>query len=189
MRTCAWAFSTAWCRTPGLWRPSRARGHDVTKQPHAVRARIGYLSTTSGLPSRLTCREILKTFAGLYRIPTPADRIATVIEQHAITEFADRPVETLSTGMRQRLRIATVTLHKPPVLILDEPTLGLDVISAEALLSAVRATRDEGTTVIYSTHQLEDAARLCDRIGVLVDGDIRAVDTVAGLQSLGVNVS
>jgi len=155
-------------------------GFDVSEDAHAVRSRIGYLSTSSGLPGKLTCREVLRTFAGLYRIPSAAQRIEESIEQHAITPFADRAVEALSTGMRQRLRIATATLHEPPVLILDEPTLGLDVVSAEALLDAVRDARDSGVAVLYSTHQMEDAARLCDRIGVLIEGRLKAVDTVEG---------
>jgi len=155
-------------------------GVDVTEDTRSVRRQIGYLSTSSGLPDKLTCREVLQTFAGLYQIDSPAKRIEEAIERHAITPFAERAVEGLSTGMRQRLRIATATLHEPPVLILDEPTLGLDVVSAEALLDAVRAARDSGVAVLYSTHQMEDAARLCDRIGVLIDGQLKAVDTVDG---------
>ena len=158
-------------------------GLDVVRDAFSVRSRIGYLSTSSGLPSRLTCREILQTFAGLYRIPNPKARIAALVEQHAISAFIDRSVEALSTGMRQRLRIAAATIHEPPVLILDEPTLGLDVVSAEELLLAVREARDAGAAVIYSTHHMEDAARLCDRIGVLVQGQLRTIDTVDGLRA------
>ncbi len=168
-----------------LTRPSAGRawvaGHDVLEAPAQVRASIGYLSATSGLPPRLTCEEAVRTFAALQGVADPRGAAELAIRRHGIEEFADRFVEGLSTGMRQRLRVACAAVHEPPVLILDEPTAGLDVVAADALLQDIARARDGGAAVVFSTHVLREAERICDRIAVIESGLVRAVGTLEDL--------
>ncbi|MEQ1569363.1 MAG: ABC transporter ATP-binding protein [Myxococcota bacterium] len=158
---------------------ARVAGHDVVADPTGVRGSLGYLSASSGLPTRVTCREVLELFAGLHRVARPAEAVERAIGRFGITEFADRRIESLSTGMRQRVRIATAAIHQPPVLILDEPTAGLDVVSADRLLDSITEARARGTTVIFSTHVLREASRICDRIGIVDQGKLLAIGTPA----------
>jgi sodium transport system ATP-binding protein len=160
---------------------ARVAGHDVVTAAAQVRRNLGYLSTTSGLPSRLTVRECVELFARLHGVPAPIERATTTMRRLRVEPFADRFVEGLSTGMRQRLRIACATVHRPPALILDEPTAGLDLMATDDLLDEVAALGREGTAVLYSTHIMEEAARICDRIAILHEGRLRAVGTVAEL--------
>ena len=162
--------------TPPTAGTARVAGHDAR-----VRASIGYLSATSGLPPRLTCREAVRTFAALQRVRDPRQAAEAAIDRYGIAAFADRFFEGLSTGMRQRLRVACAAVHRPPVLILDEPTSGLDVVAADALLRDIGAARDDGAAVVFSTHVLREAERLCDRIAVIDEGVIRAVGTLEAL--------
>lgn len=148
-------------------------GMDAARSPHAVRRRIGYLSATSGLPARLTCREILTLFAELQEVEAVVPAVERAIATFDITDFADRYVTELSTGMRQRVRIAVATVHTPSLLILDEPTAGLDVVASRQLLDAIRAVRDAGATVLFSTHELGKAEQLCDEIAVIASGRLR----------------
>ncbi len=167
--------------TPPTAGRARVAGHDVVRQGDAVRRHLGYLSTTSGLPSRLTVRECVVLFARLHGLPAtvPGDTLA----RFRLDSFAERYVEALSTGMRQRLRIACATVHRPPVVILDEPTSGLDVISADELLDEVLALRASGTTAIYSTHLMEEAERICDRVAILHEGRIVALGAIPELKA------
>ena len=166
--------------TPPTSGTARVAGHDVRNAAMQVRRNLGYLSTTSGLPTRLTVRECLGLFAELHRLPSQAAFDA--IRRFHLEDFSDRFVEGLSTGMRQRLRIACAAIHRPPVLILDEPTAGLDLMSTDDLLNEVLALRNEGAAVLYSTHLMEEAERLCDQVAVLHEGRLCAVDTVAALK-------
>jgi sodium transport system ATP-binding protein len=152
-------------------------GHDAARHPERVRESLGYLSATSGLPGRLTCREVLWTFAVLQRMLKPHNVVEAALDRYGVRRFADRFVDGLSTGMRQRLRIACAAVHRPPVLILDEPTSGLDVVAADSLMSVIEDLKHEGAAVIFSTHVLPEAERLCDRIAVIYEGSILAVDT------------
>lgn len=167
--------------TPPTSGSAHIGGHDIVTAPAQVRQHLGYLSTTSGLPSRLTVRECLRLFAELHGLAASVGDAA--LPRFRLETFADRFTEGLSTGMRQRLRIACASVHRPPVLILDEPTAGLDLMSSDDLLAEVGALRDEGAAVLYSTHIMEEAERLCDRVAVLHEGRLRAVGTIAELQA------
>jgi sodium transport system ATP-binding protein len=156
-------------------------GFDVRTQAASVRGNLGYLSATSGLPGRLTCREVLRTFARLQGVEEPGRAVDDALHRFGVLPYADRFVEGLSTGMRQRVRIACAAIHRPSVLILDEPTSGLDIVSADNLLGVVERLRDHGTAVIYSTHILSEAERLCDRIAIIFDGRVLAVDRGSAL--------
>ena len=157
---------------------ARLCGHDVQTAPQQVRASLGYLSASSGLPTRVSCREVLALFAGLHRVDDVEGAVAQAIANFGISEFADRRIETLSTGMRQRVRIASAAIHEPPVLILDEPTAGLDLVASDRLLDSILEARDRGASVIFSTHILREAAKICDRIGVIDQGHIKAEGSV-----------
>jgi sodium transport system ATP-binding protein len=160
---------------------ARLCGHDIVQAPAQVRASLGYLSASSGLPTRVSCREVLELFAGLHRIKDAQGAVDRAIDNFGIGEFVDRRIETLSTGMRQRVRIATAAIHDPPVLILDEPTAGLDLAAADRLLASILEARNRGASVIFSTHILREAVRICDRIGIIDDGRLRAEGTVGAL--------
>ncbi len=157
-------------------------GHDVRIEPANVRASLGYLSASSGLPTRVSCREVLELFAGLQRVADSTAAVDRAIERFGIQDFADRRIETLSTGMRQRVRIAAAAVHEPPVLILDEPTAGLDIVASDRLLDSILEARSRGTSVIFSTHILREAVKICDRIGIMDHGQLKAEGTVDELK-------
>lgn len=161
---------------------ARVCGFDVVEQPGEVRRRVGYLSASSGLPTRVTCREVLALFAGLQHLPAAEHAVERAIERFGIEDFSEQRIETLSTGMRQRVRIACAAIHEPPVLVVDEPTAGLDVVASDRLLDSLLAARDRGTTVVFSTHVLREAERICDRIAIIDEGRLVRSGTVAELQ-------
>lgn len=150
-------------------------GHDVVRAPEAVRRALGYLSPDAGLPPRLTAREALRLFAALYDVRPAGPAIDRAVQQMGLSEFLGRRVDTLSTGMVQRLRIACSTLHEPRVLVLDEPTLGLDAVATRDLLATIGTARDAGAAVVLSTHMVDDAARVCDRVAIIDRGRLRAI--------------
>jgi heme ABC exporter ATP-binding subunit CcmA len=173
----------------GLLRPSSGRviinNADVTTQPEAVKRQIGYLTANTGLYARLTPREMLEYFATLYALePTQArQRIATLVEWLDMHEFLNLRCGALSTGQRQRTSIARALIADPPVLVLDEPTLGLDVLSNRLILSFIRGQAEAGKTVILSTHALDEIENMCARIGLMHNGRLIADDTLENLQT------
>lgn len=147
-------------------------GIDVTKNPREVRIRIGFLSGNTGLYARLTAREMVAYFGSLYglskaEIKTRIDKLFTLLDMH---DFADSRNEKLSTGMKQKVSIARSVLHDPPVMVFDEPTSGLDVMSSRSIVDFIRQCREDGKCVIFSTHIMSEATRLCDRIAVIHKG-------------------
>jgi sodium transport system ATP-binding protein len=162
---------------------ARVDGVDVTSDPLEVRRRIGYLSCSTGLYARLTVVETLDYFGRLHgmRRDQIERRIEELLSAFELSAVADRRCEALSTGQRQRVSIARAVLHDPPVLILDEPTTGLDVLAAGAMIDFIEARRAAGASVLFSTHVLSEAERLCDRIGVIHAGRLLDVGTFAEL--------
>ncbi|MBA2319570.1 MAG: ABC transporter ATP-binding protein [Deltaproteobacteria bacterium] len=160
----------------------RVAGHDVVREPARVRAQLGYLSNSTGVYGRLTVAEFLVYFARLQGVSGPAARAARMIDELALAEYANVRCDRLSTGNRQKVSIARALVHDPPVLILDEPTLGLDVIVAQTFLALVERAKAEGRCVLYSTHVMSEAERLCDRIGILHHGRLFACDTLEALR-------
>jgi ABC-2 type transport system ATP-binding protein len=167
-----------------LLEPSAGRamvlGHDVVRDARAIRRRMGaVLSGERSLYWKLTARENLEYFAALYHVP-PAEtrpRIDGVLEAVKLTDRADDYVEKFSTGMRQRLVLARALLPAPDLLLLDEPTVGLDPQAARDLRERVLGLRAEGRTVVLTTHYMEEADQLCDRIAIVDHGRIVALDT------------
>ena len=151
-----------------------------------MRQRLGFLTNTTGLYPRLTGRELLGYFARLHGLDARRGRrrASTRWRARSISApFFDRRCEALSTGERQRLSIARAVLHDPAVLILDEPTAGLDVLASRFLRDFVRAERDRGKAVVFSTHYLAEAELLCDRIGLLHRGRLLAEGTPPALRA------
>jgi sodium transport system ATP-binding protein len=163
----------------------RVSGLDVAAEPLAVRQRLGFLTNTTGLYPRLTGRELLRYFGRLHGLDREATaaRIAALAAALDLQPFFDRRCEVLSTGERQRLSIARAVLHDPAVLVLDEPTAGLDVLASRFLRDFVRAERDRGKAVVFSTHYLAEAELLCDRIGLLHRGRLLTAGTPAALRA------
>jgi len=164
---------------------ARVLGIDVVARPREVRARIGaMLSGERSLYWKLTARENLEYFAALYHVPPreTRERIDRALAGVKLTDRADDYVERYSTGMRQRLALARALLPDPPLIILDEPTVGLDPQAARDLRDRVRELQREGRTVLLTTHYMEEADQLCDRIAIIDHGRIVALGTPAALK-------
>jgi sodium transport system ATP-binding protein len=160
-------------------------GFDVVREPQRVRASIGFLATGTALYGRLTARETIAYFGRLNGLDEAVIRARTrqLADELGLHEFLDRRVEKFSTGMKQKTSIARTLVHDPAVLILDEPTLGLDVMAARAVVQFVCECRARGKTVIYSTHVMSEIEKLCDTIGIIHGGRLRAQGTLAGLRA------
>jgi sodium transport system ATP-binding protein len=163
---------------------ARVMGHGVDSEPEAVRRSLGFYSASTALYPRLTARETLEFFARINRYPSDrvAARVDQLIERFGIAEYAGARVEKLSSGMKQKVSIARTIAHDPPVLIFDEPTVGLDVMAAIEMQRVIRDLRDAGKTIIFSTHIMSEAEKLCDRIAIIHRGSILASDTLDGLR-------
>jgi ABC-2 type transport system ATP-binding protein len=164
---------------------ARVLGIDVRARPREIRARLGaMLSGERSLYWKLTGRENLEYFAALYHVPPRQTRarIDGVLAAVGLADRADDYVERYSTGMRQRLALARALLPDPPLLILDEPTVGLDPQAARDLRERVRELRRQGRTVLLTTHYMEEADQLCDRVAIIDHGRIVALDTPANLK-------
>src|SRR4051812_44567937 len=158
--------------------------HDLLREPEAVRRSIGFLSGTTGLYARLTPRETLRFFGGLYGLKGSAleSRVNDVLNLFSIESSADPPADRLSTGMKQRVGLARAVVHDPPVLILDEPTTGLDPVVSRTVEQAVRSLADAGKCVVFSTHMLWQAEEICDRVGIMAGGRALGVGTADELR-------
>ena len=163
----------------------RVLGVDPLERPRDVRARLGaMLSGERSLYWKLTGRENLEYFAALYHVP-PSEtkaRIANVLSAVKLADRADDYVERYSTGMRQRLALARALLPNPPLVVLDEPTVGLDPQASRDLRDRVRELKAQGRTVLLTTHYMEEADQLCDRVAIIDHGRIVALDTPAALK-------
>ncbi len=155
-------------------------GYDLLTEPEDVRRSIGFLTASTGLYGRLTPRETLRFFAALHG--WSGDRREAQVERtlglFQCTEYADRPNERLSTGMKQRVSLARAVVHDPPVLILDEPTTGLDPVVGRAVEESISGLAASGKCVLFSTHDLQQADALCARLGIIVRGQVVAEGTV-----------
>lgn len=159
-------------------------GFDVVKDANKVRRQIGFLSSETGLYDRFTPRETIKFFG---RINGMEDKIiekkmAEIFHNLDMEDFQDVRVHKLSTGMKQKLSIARCIIHDPPILILDEPTLGLDIITARTVTGYVKRFREQGKCIIYSTHLMREAERLCDVIAIIHQSNLIAQGTLEELK-------
>ncbi len=164
-------------------RPTSGRcwigGLPTQDQPEEARSHLGFLSGNTKLYGRLTVRELLGYFGSLYHMLDDriVERIAELSALLDMTSFLDRRCEELSTGQTQRVSIARVMMHDPPVLILDEPTLGLDIMTSRTILEFIANARARGRSIIFSTHYMTEAELLCDRVALIHAGTLLAIGT------------
>ena len=164
---------------------AQVAGFDIARQAHQVRRSIGFLSTQTALYGRLTAREFVEYFGRLNAVPQQelGPRIDQIFSRLDMNGFGDRRCDKLSTGQKQKTSIARTLVHDPPVMIFDEPTVGLDVLAQRSILEYVRECRERRKTVIFSTHVMSEAEKLCDRVGIIHAGRLVAEGTVAALKS------
>ncbi len=158
-------------------------GEDIVSNPDGARRMLGFLSGDTGLYGRLTAREMVEYFAKLYGIDTEnaSGRANELCQQLDMGDFWNRRCGKLSTGQRQKVNIARTVVHNPPVLILDEPTAGLDVLASRNIVQFIRSAQAQSKCVILSTHDMGEAERLCDRIGIIHNGRIATIGTKSEL--------
>lgn len=171
----------------GILAPTEGRakilGVDVREEPLTTKRQLGFLSGDTALYQRLTVREILQYFGALHLLDPAllAARIEAVSAELELGPFLDRKAQGLSSGQKQRANLARAFLTDPPVLILDEPTVGLDVVSGEFVIEAIRRARAAKKAVLFSTHIMSEVEALCDRVGLIVRGELRMLGTFEGL--------
>jgi sodium transport system ATP-binding protein len=163
---------------------ARVAGFDVVQDSLQVRKKLGFLTGGTGLYGRLTPREILKFFGRLHELPEEAiqARSEKLVDLFDMRTYQDSHCDRLSTGQKQRVNLARVLLHDPSVIILDEPTAGLDIISSKTILDFIRSAKEEGKSILFSTHYMTEAEILCDRVAIIHAGKILACDTIEGLK-------
>lgn len=159
-------------------------GLDVVRDAAKVRRQIGFLSSETGLYDRFTPRETILFFGRINRMEDKIieKRMAEIFQNLDMEDFQDVRVNKLSTGMKQKLSIARSIIHNPPVLILDEPTVGLDIITAKTVIEYVKRFRDQGKCIIYSTHIMREAEKLCNKIAVIHQGNLITQGTLKELK-------
>lgn len=158
-------------------------GFDVATQPAIIRHQIGFVSTNTAVYDRMTAWEMVEYFGRLYGLEADLlrARMESIFERMQMNEIRDLLGAKMSTGMKQKVSIARAMVHDPPVLIFDEATSGLDVLVARSLLKIVLELRDQGKCVIFSTHIMREAERLCDRIAIMHRGHILSEGTLPEL--------
>ncbi len=163
---------------------ARVAGYDVVRHRLALKREIGYMAEQPFLYDKLTGREFLRFVADVYRVPHAIRdrRIQDLLRTFELGNAADSLIETYSQGMRQKIALASVLVHEPKVLFLDEPTNGLDPRSARLVKDILRHICDRGATVFLTTHVLEIAEQMCDRVGILNEGELIALGTLDDLR-------
>lgn len=175
----------------GLLQPTagivKVAGYDVQLQPLLAKAASGYVPDTPNLYSKLSGRELLRFVGDLYALDDNRieRRIDELLNLFDLYQAGDDPIDSYSHGMQQKTALAAALMHDPRVLVLDEPTVGLDPRSARMIKDILRQMADRGAAVFLSTHILEIAERMCDRIGIINTGELIAVGTMDELRSLG----
>ena len=163
---------------------ARLAGFDAATQADQVRAHVGFLAASTALYGRLTAREMITYFGRLNGLADAVikERLNRLADELDMRDFLDRRCDKFSTGMKQKTSIARTLVHDPAVMIFDEPTLGLDVMTARSIVKFVRDCRNRGKTVIYSTHVMSEVEKICDVIGIIHDGRLVTEGTLAELQ-------
>jgi len=173
----------------GLLKPddgyAEVAGVRTLEDPDEVKACVGFVSTSAGLYQWLTPRELLLFYGDLYGVDprTAATQAEKLSHLFGLTEFLDRGCANLSTGQKQRVNLARALMHEPSVMLLDEPTRGLDIHGSKVIFDYVALLREQGKAVIVSTHRLDEAQRLCDRFGLLNQGKLHREGTIEELRA------
>jgi sodium transport system ATP-binding protein len=163
---------------------ARVAGHDVVRQPGLVRQHVGFLSATTGVYDRMTAREMVDYYGRLNGLSGEQLELRTkeLFDALGMHDIRDVRGSKMSTGQKQKVSIARALVHDPPVLILDEPTNGLDVLVQRSVLQQVRALRDRGKCVVYSTHIFREVEKLCDRVAIIHRGKVLDAGTLDELR-------
>jgi sodium transport system ATP-binding protein len=169
-------LSTVLRPTGGL---ATVAGYDVMTDPEGVRSHIGYMSASTGIYDRMTAWELVEYFGRLYGLKGDRlrERMEVIFGWLQMNDFRDVLGSKMSTGMRQKVSIARTVVHDPPVLIFDEPTSGLDVLVARAVLQKIAELRDQGKTILLSTHSMHEVEKLCERVAIIHKGRVQAEGT------------
>jgi sodium transport system ATP-binding protein len=163
---------------------ARVNGYDVVLQASQVRRQIGFMSANTAIYDRMTAWEMVEYFGRLHGLPAAdlTQRMEILFEKLKMNDIRDLLGAKMSTGMRQKVSIARAIVHDPPVLIFDEATAGLDILVARALLERVAELGENGKCIIFSTHIMREAEKLCDRLAIMYRGHILAEGTLAELR-------
>ncbi len=163
---------------------AQINGFDVETQPAEVRHEIGFVSNNTAVYDRMTAWEMVEYFGRLYGMPDDAlhQRMRLIFERLQMDNIRDVTGAKMSTGMKQKVSIARAIVHDPPVLVFDEATVGLDVLVARAMLQTVAQLRDQGKCIVFSTHIMREAERLCDQVAILYRGQMLANGTLEQLR-------
>lgn len=164
---------------------AKVAGYDIVQEPEKVKEKIGFLSSDTGLYNRLTAEETVTYFGRLNNIEEEAlkRKVADIFDTFDINEFKDRRIGKLSTGMKQKVSIARTFVNNPEVLILDEPTLGLDVVTSRNIIEFIKESKKASKCILFSTHIMWEAEKLCDDIAIIHNGRILEVGTLGQLQA------
>jgi ABC-2 type transport system ATP-binding protein len=174
----------------GLLKPTSGRvlvnGHDLAREPERAKASLGFIPDRPFIYEKLTAGEFLRFHAGLYGVDeaTLADRIRQMLELFELTKWENELVESFSHGMKQRLVMSAAFLHRPQAVLVDEPMVGLDPRGARLIKEVFRRMASSGVAVLMSTHTLEVAEEMCDRISIILKGKIIARGTVAEVRAM-----
>jgi sodium transport system ATP-binding protein len=162
---------------------ARIAGYDVVREAEHVRAKIGYMSASTGIYDRMTAWEFVEYFGKLYGMERDPlkERMEAVFGWLQLDDHRDVLGAKLSTGTKQKVSIARTIVHNPPVLIFDEPTSGLDVLVARVVLKRIEELRDQGKTILFSSHDMHEVAKLCDRVAIIHRGRLQAAGKPADL--------
>jgi len=162
-------------------------GYDLKKNPLECKKNIGVVTQEIALYNELSAYDNLFFWGGIYKVPKPelTKRIDEIVNLLGLTDRKNDKVKTYSGGMKRRVNIASALLHRPKVLFMDEPTVGIDPQSRNLIFEVVEKLHKEGMTIVYTTHYMEEAERLCDRIGIIDNGEIIAQGTLDELRTSG----
>ncbi len=162
-------------------------GYDLKKNPLECKKNIGVVTQEIALYNELSAYDNLLFWGGIYKVPRQelTERLDEIIDLLGLTDRKNDKVKTYSGGMKRRINIASALLHRPKVLFMDEPTVGIDPQSRNLIFEVVEKLHKEGMTIIYTTHYMEEAERLCDRIGIIDNGEIIAQGTLSELKTSG----
>ena len=174
----------------GLLKPTAGRiavnGHDLAREPERAKASLGFIPDRPFIYEKLTAGEFLRFHAGLYGVDGPGvgDRVREMLELFELTKWEHELIESFSHGMKQRLVMCAAFLHRPPAVLVDEPMVGLDPRGARLIKDVFRRMASHGVAILMSTHTLEVAQEMCDRISIILKGRIIARGTVAELRTM-----
>jgi ABC-2 type transport system ATP-binding protein len=174
----------------GLLKPTSGRiavnGHDLAREPERAKASLGFIPDRPFIYEKLTAGEFLRFHAGLYGVDGPGvgDRVREMLELFELTKWEHALIESFSHGMKQRLVMCAAFLHRPPAVLVDEPMVGLDPRGARLIKDVFRRMASHGVAILMSTHTLEVAQEMCDRISIILKGRIIARGTVAELRTM-----